>query len=488
VQIIPEVEAGSRGAGASMLPDPDAGTRAGAARSPPAHRAMAAGTVLAERYVLEAPIDHGTTDTVYRALDCFRGELPLDEQRVAVKLPVGADAHRRFFRAQSIAHPNIARVLECGRSGNLDFYTLEFQRGKLLRDVLREMSVPLQRRHALCVLRDIGAAVAYAHEHGVVHGTLDPKNILITADGAVRVLNFDALPVQPADARHDLHALACIAYELLSGSRPFPGHDAISARQAGLKPKRPHGLSLRQWRALKQGLVWSSTMKPLAVKDWLRQLELERAAPALPLLGKLMTLEAPRRWNPVMTTAAVAAAVVAAVAVFTWMDSPGRLPKPAAPQAPALVPAAAAAALPPASVNDTGSLPSRSESTRASEVAPASNEHPGRIGFAAESITVPPDAPAARIVVRRTGGTRGDVGFSWWTENGSARAGEDYISLGTKQMLIPDGEDSVTLFVPLVAPGLASGRSDFSVVLGQPTGGASLGGISRLTVNLTQRY
>jgi hypothetical protein len=121
-------------------------------------------------------------------------------------------------------------------------------------------------------------------------------------------------------------------------------------------------------------------------------------------------------------------------------------------------------------------------------VAPASNEHPGRIGFAAESITVPPDAPAARIVVRRTGGTRGDVGFSWWTENGSARAGEDYISLGTKQMLIPDGEDSVTLFVPLVAPGLASGRSDFSVVLGQPTGGASLGGISRLTVNLTQRY
>jgi hypothetical protein len=287
--------------------------------------------------------------------------------------------------------------------------------------------------------------------------------------------------------------LACIAYELLSGSRPFPGHDAISARQAGLKPKRPSGLSLRQWRALKQGLAWSSNMKPLAVKDWLRRLELERAAPALPPLGQLMTFEAPRRWSPVTTTVAVVSAVVAGAAVLTVVDLPGPFlrsaaPRSAAPPAPALVTAAAAAVLPPADVNDSPGVPSRIESTRVPDAAAPSNDQPGRIGFAAESIAVPPDAPAARIVVRRTGGTQGDVGFSWWTENGSARAGDDYISLGTKQMLIPDGEDSVTLFVPLVAPGATSGRSAFSVVLGRPTGGAQLGGISRLTVNLTQRY
>jgi hypothetical protein len=460
---------------------------AAAPRSPPAHRAMAAGTVLADRYVLEATLDHGTTDTVYRALDRYRSELPLDEQRVAVKFPAGAEAHRRFFRAQALVHPNMVRLLECGRSGDLDFYTLEFQRGKLLRDVLREMQGPLQRRHALCLVRDIGAAVVYAHEHGVVHGALDTNNVLITIDGAVRVLNFDALPDQPADARHDLHALACIAYELLSGSRPFPGHDAISARQAGLKPKRPSGFSLRQWRALRQGLAWSSTMKPLAVKDWLRRLELERAAPALPLLGQLMTIEAPRRWSPVMTTVAVVSAVVAAAAVLTVVDLPGLLPRPAAPPAPALVPAAAAAVLPPANTNDSPGAPARIDTTPVPDASASSNDHPGRIGFAAESIDVPPDAPAARIVVRRTGGTQGDVGFSWWTENGSARAGDDYISLGTKQMLIPDGEDSVTLFVPLVAPGVTSGRSAFSVVLGHPTGGAQLAGISRLTVNLTQR-
>lgn len=500
--------------------EPAVGWRDGDARPTeerlaPTHRAMAAGTVLSERYVLEAPIDYGTTDTVYRAIDHFRAEFPLDEQRVAVKFPVGADAHRRFFRAQPLAHPNIARVLECGRSGGIDFYTLEFQRGKLLRDLLKEMAEPLQRRHALHVVREVGAAVVYAHEHGLVHGALDPKNILITRDGAVRVLNFDASPAQQADARHDLHALACIAYESIAGKKPFPGHDAISARQAGLKPKRPPGLGSRQWRALKQGLAWSPGMKRLTVKEWLPRLELERAAARLPPLSHLMTQKAPRRVSPVMTSAVVTAAILALALAFTFMDVPRFLGKRKAPPTPVLVPDAAAATVPVLSAtagnvpesaqgniqgniqgnvqgNAHGSAqaiasPVRSESARAAEATHAVSERPGRIGFAAESMSVPPDAPAARIVVRRTAGTGGDVGFSWWTENGSARAGEDYISLGTKQMIIPDGEDSVTLFVPLVAPN-APGRSDFSVVLGQPTGGATLGGISRVTVNLTPRH
>ena len=88
---------------------------------------------------------------------------------------------------------------------------------------------------------------------------------------------------------------------------------------------------------------------------------------------------------------------------------------------------------------------------------------------------------------KRIGGTRGDIGFDWWTEDGSARAGEDFVTFGTRHMTIADGKDSVTLFVPLVAPASHPGRTDFYVVLGGPTGGAGLGTNTRTVVNLTPR-
>jgi hypothetical protein len=112
----------------------------------------------------------------------------------------------------------------------------------------------------------------------------------------------------------------------------------------------------------------------------------------------------------------------------------------------------------------------------------AADSGAGLLAFQAESFTVAPGESAARIPVRRTGGTRGDVGLAWSTEDGSAHAGEDFVSFGQQRETIPDGQKSVTLYIPLSADTARDVQSDFYVTLSEPAGGARLGRITRLKV------
>lgn len=477
------------------------------------------GRVLRDRYVLESPIDYGSADSVYRALDRYRADLPELQQRVAVRFPKQAGgAHREFFRAQPLAHPNIARVLEFDRDGDLAYYTIELLQGKLLRDVLEELpTCPLPMAEALSIVRDVGAAVAYAHEHNVVHGALDTKSVFISSDGRVRVLNFDsslteALRPEPRD---DLNALASLAYELLAGRQPFQGHSLTVARQLGLRAKRPSGLSGPQWRALQQGLAWSRKHKVLQVKDWLPQLELQRAAATLPPLAELLATKPRSGWSMTALAVYLLAAATATLVAVAVIDPPAlragyaRLHATAvtpANRAPAAAVAASRAAeaavappsepeiaanpapirvnavrisVPAATVTDN---PSGDTPVAAADTAPAADERPGRISFLTDSFIVPEEAAAARIMVRRSSGIHGDISFSWWTENGSAKAGEDFIVTGNQHEVIPDGVDSLALLVPLISTPRPPGRAEFYVSLGSPSGGATLGGIPRVTV------
>jgi len=118
--------------------------------------------------------------------------------------------------------------------------------------VRRVDGTQLQRRYALAIIRDIGAAISHAHSRGVVHADLKPSNVMITQQSEVRVLDFGGSSMPPrepwvsdgdaddafhqatpayascaqlerrrADPRDDIYALACIAYLLLSGRHPF---------------------------------------------------------------------------------------------------------------------------------------------------------------------------------------------------------------------------------------------------------------------------
>jgi hypothetical protein len=112
-------------------------------------------------------------------------------------------------------------------------------------------------------------------------------------------------------------------------------------------------------------------------------------------------------------------------------------------------------------------------------VAPAG---PGRLGFATDTITVGESARVAPLRVVRRGGAEGTVSFRWRTIDGSAIADRDYAALGTVRESIGSGETSKTLLIPIVSDSTPESTELFDVVIEDPTAGATLGAITRITV------
>jgi hypothetical protein len=505
----------------STSPTPQRATRS----VPPA-----VGRVLRKRYLLEAPLDYGR-GVVFQALDSFRADLPAEEQRVAVRFPAAStDAQREFYRLQSLAHPNVARVHEFDRDGDLAFYTMELIRGRVLCDLLVELpKLPMPMPEALAIIRDVGAALVHAHAHRVVHGHLDAHSVMITDAGDVRVLDFDApsesgVDPQPSD---DLQALAVLAYELLAGQHPFQRRSTITNHPAGLRVRRPAGLSRRQWRTLQYGLAWTRKKRGRTLASWLAGLELERAPPHLPRLTQLLRLRPAPGWRPGAKIALAVGVALAAIGLFAmaqpamlqaWLDTAQaslsswqrQTPTVAAQAVVTAAPAPVAAApgprieaplpvRPPARGATRNGQRERGialegEATPAADAArdklvssdpvalPANH---GRLEFPYDTLVVAPGDSVARVVVRRVNGTQGEVAFSWWTENGTARAGEDFALLNEQTEIIPEGQDSATLLIPLVDDSTRGDRtSTFFVNIEHATGGATLGENTHLVVTL----
>ena len=230
-------------------------------------------TILRDRYVLHDEIGRGGVGTVYLALDRNRAGLPHDQQFVALK--VVRDEHarrpetlyalrREFHQGQSLSHPGIVNVFDFDHDGDTYFVTMELINGDPLGELMRDaLPHPLARETAIRILRQLGDAVAYGHERNVLHMDLKPGNVMVTAQGDVRVLDFGLaqtfmaepwisdLPIPPAatpayascerlvgdlpDVRDDIFSFACLAYELLSGKHPFDRGSAVEARE-----RRPH--------------------------------------------------------------------------------------------------------------------------------------------------------------------------------------------------------------------------------------------------------
>ncbi|MCA1637133.1 MAG: serine/threonine protein kinase [Acidobacteria bacterium] len=120
------------------------------------------------------------------------------ERHVAVKvlLPEVADDRARLGRfvrearaASALNHPNILTVHEIGGFENSRFIATEFVAGETLRDRLRGAE-PLDLRETLDAALQIAAALAAAHEAGIVHRDIKPENIMLRDDGFVKVLDF----------------------------------------------------------------------------------------------------------------------------------------------------------------------------------------------------------------------------------------------------------------------------------------------------------
>ncbi|HEX3915450.1 MAG TPA: protein kinase [Steroidobacteraceae bacterium] len=389
------------------------------------------GSVLRRRYRLETAVGQGASGTVFQALDEYRLDTPPGSQRLAIKVlhsaaakraDLLAELRREFQHLQLLSHPNILRVFEFDRDGHVVFFTMELLNGALLSRVMQARKfVPLDRAHALALVRDLGSALAYAHSRGVVHGDLNPHEIFVTATGEVRILGFGGPPKvfaaedqvfplaasqyassqilegERPDARDDVFSLACIAYLLLTGEHPFSGKTALAARDARVNPRRAAQLDNRQWQALRVALRWKRDDRPADMQRWLDSLDLRTAARRPASLTDL--LEAPpRRPRKSRLAVAIAAAAVLLLGVAYWFSSQhGRLPRldtAAAPNPRAAAAPGAATPTPPTVPSVAATQPAaQSAAAKPPAAQPAAAKPPAAQPAAAK----PPAAQAAAV-------------------------------------------------------------------------------------------
>jgi serine/threonine protein kinase len=322
------------------------------------------------------------------------------------------------------------------------------------------------------------------------------------------------------DARDDVFALACVAYRLLCGEHPFAEGSALEARAAGSSARQPAKLSRRQWRVLQEGLHWDREKRPADVLNWLERLDL-RAAKALPTLPDLLQPQPAAKGASLLPLSkalhaakynvaslrakalpgALGLAVVLALAGGYWIIRPHQASPSASAAAPIHSAGAAATSgghtLPPAAareaaVADADSRAAEGEPAVAPRAAafassasppPAPLPKPALIEMSTATVEVAAGDASARVVVRRKGNLRGETGFTWWTESGTAKPGTDFAPVVPQVERIGDRKTSVALSIPLVGSPRAQARS-FYVVIDLPQGNAKLGERSLTMVTL----
>jgi serine/threonine protein kinase len=276
------------------------------------------GITLAKRYLLEKRIGGGGMGVVFKARDLLITNP--EKSFVAIKTigkafknhPRAMQAfEEEALRTQELhKHDNIISVWSYEKDDAYDVYfiKMEYLSGYPLSQLMKGNPIDISKTYS--IIKDISNALIYAHSKNIIHSDIKPSNIFITDNNEIKVIDFgiarivrdhykpsqinisasdefnaytldyascevlERLPKNwEPDSRDDIYALACIAYELFTGEKPFGSNKgAREARDEGLTLKPVKVLSEKQWKALKQGLEFARKDRTKSVEKFLDEI------------------------------------------------------------------------------------------------------------------------------------------------------------------------------------------------------------------------
>ena len=214
------------------------------------------------KYLITDIIGKGGYSIVYRGVHEVLG-MPVAVKMMKHDMAIRSDFIKNFRNeAKMIArfnHENIVNVYDFEERFQTLFIVMEHLEGMSLRSLLKRM-LKLPPMWVADYLLQICAGLQYAHANNVVHQDIKPGNIFILPNDKIKILDFglacpsgveqsfDGTPFYmspeqidclPVDVRSDIYALGLMAYEMLTGQRPFPGKDAWEVMDLRLKHDIP---------------------------------------------------------------------------------------------------------------------------------------------------------------------------------------------------------------------------------------------------------
>jgi eukaryotic-like serine/threonine-protein kinase len=225
------------------------------------------GQKINDRYQIVKSIGEGGMANVYLAYDTIlerhvavkvlRGDLATDEKFV-----------RRFQRealsASSLSHPNIVEVYDVGEDNGIYYIVMEYIEGKHLKQLIKKRG-KLTTEEVIDIMLQITDGIACAHDSYIIHRDIKPQNIMILDNGIVKITDFGIamalnstqltqtnsimgsvhyLPPEQASGKgctiqSDIYSMGILMYELLTGTLPYKGDNAVEIALKHLKEPLP---------------------------------------------------------------------------------------------------------------------------------------------------------------------------------------------------------------------------------------------------------